>query len=157
MLIIVVISMIGMLCPSFVSLFLINLLSIFLTILLSSLLASVLGILRVHLHVQPPDHNHLAPCLVVAATIACSVSFFSSCFHAVNECVLPTLVIHGTADRIVPPAPGRRSHAASGAPRKPLTLIEGAGHNDIAMSEEYFKAIAAFVDEAIGDHAERKR
>ena len=56
-----------------------------------------------------------------------------------------TLILHGTADRIVPPKQAELAYAAAAGPKK-LVLIDGAGHNDIAMSEEYFKAIAAFVD-----------
>jgi fermentation-respiration switch protein FrsA (DUF1100 family) len=41
----------------------------------------------------------------------------------------PVLVFHGTADRLVPPAMGRRVAAAAPGPSE-LVLIEGAGHND---------------------------
>ncbi|HXF94898.1 MAG TPA: alpha/beta hydrolase [Gemmatimonadales bacterium] len=41
----------------------------------------------------------------------------------------PVLVVHGTADRLVPPAMGRRVAAAAGGPVE-LALIEGAGHNE---------------------------
>ena len=64
-------------------------------------------------------------------------------------CTLPTLILHGTADTIVPPAQARQAHRASAATHKTLRLIEGAGHNDISMAEEYFRAIAQFVDEAL--------
>lgn len=41
----------------------------------------------------------------------------------------PVLVLHGTADRLVPPEMGRRVAAAAPGPVE-LVLIEGAGHND---------------------------
>lgn len=77
---------------------------------------------------------------------------------------MPTLVLHGAADRIVPPEQATTAYAAAGAPaadapsaehtadaaRKTLVMIPGAGHNDIAMSEQYFQAIARFLDEAVG-------
>ena len=70
---------------------------------------------------------------------------------------MPTLVLHGSADRIVPPEQATRAFAAAGAAhgapasraRKTMCMIDGAGHNDIAMSEPYFQAIARFLDEAI--------
>lgn len=68
-------------------------------------------------------------------------------------CTMPTLILHGSADRIVPPAQAVQAHRASGAKRKQLQLIQGAGHNDISMSEEYFKAIAAFVDSVMTSDA----
>ena len=66
-----------------------------------------------------------------------------------------TLVLHGDADRLVPPENARRIYDAAGAPadgdgaRKSLVLIEGAGHNDIAMAEAYFMSIVRFFDEVI--------
>ena len=68
------------------------------------------------------------------------------------------LVLHGTADRIVPVANANQIYAAAGAPespvadgaaRKTLVLVEGAGHNDIAMAEQYFLSIVKFFDQVI--------
>lgn len=42
---------------------------------------------------------------------------------------VPLLIVHGTADDIVPFAEGERLHAA--VPRSELWPIEGAGHNDL--------------------------
>ena len=41
----------------------------------------------------------------------------------------PLLVVHGAADRIVPPSQGRKLHAAA-PPGTALRIVEGAGHND---------------------------
>lgn len=41
----------------------------------------------------------------------------------------PTLIFHGTRDRLVPPEMGRRVAAAAAGPVE-LVLIEGAGHNE---------------------------
>ena len=41
----------------------------------------------------------------------------------------------------------KANHAAVGATRKRLVLIEGKGHNDLVMADEYFASIARFVDE----------
>jgi fermentation-respiration switch protein FrsA (DUF1100 family) len=68
-----------------------------------------------------------------------------------GECTMPTLVLHGGSDTLVPPAQAVEAHAASGAgSRRTLKIIEGAGHNDIGMSEEYWSSIAAFLDVAVG-------
>ena len=59
-----------------------------------------------------------------------------------------TLVIHGTADWIVPVEEGKKIHASipEGVQKK-LVLIEGAGHNDIlSFEKEYFVPLKEFVD-----------
>jgi len=47
---------------------------------------------------------------------------------------VPTLVVHGTADEVVPPAASERLFAALATPRKELWLVPGGGHrlNEIA-------------------------
>ena len=57
---------------------------------------------------------------------------------------VPTLVIHGEEDWIIPFTDGRRLYEASGAAAKRLLRIDGAGHNDLMMvgAREYFQAIA---------------
>jgi fermentation-respiration switch protein FrsA (DUF1100 family) len=59
----------------------------------------------------------------------------------------PVLVIHGTADEVVPFAHGRRLFAAARAPKRSL-WVEGAGHDDVAAvaGERYRQALASFVD-----------
>ncbi|MEI7608995.1 MAG: alpha/beta fold hydrolase [Rhodospirillaceae bacterium] len=56
---------------------------------------------------------------------------------------VPTLVIHGEEDWIIPFSDGRRLYEASGAAEKRLLRIEGAGHNDLMMVgvRPYFQAI----------------
>lgn len=63
---------------------------------------------------------------------------------------VPTLVIHGTADEIVPLDMGRQLfEAASGL--KELYLVEGAGHNDTHWvgGDAYYRKIAEFAVEAV--------
>ena len=57
---------------------------------------------------------------------------------------VPTLVIHGEEDWIIPFSDGRRLYEASPAAEKRLLRIEGAGHNDLMMVgvRAYFQAIA---------------
>jgi hypothetical protein len=59
---------------------------------------------------------------------------------------LPTLVIHGEDDWIIPVEDGRALFAASPAVDKRLVTIPGAGHNDLMMTglDTYFRAIADF-------------
>ena len=57
----------------------------------------------------------------------------------------PVLVMHGTADEVVPVALGRRLfHLAPG--RKDALWVEGAGHNDLveAAGERYWQALERF-------------
>lgn len=60
---------------------------------------------------------------------------------------LPVLVVHGTADIVVPFWHGRRLFAAAPGPKRRL-WVEGAGHNDVrlAASGRYEAALQDFVD-----------
>jgi acylglycerol lipase len=46
----------------------------------------------------------------------------------VESLTLPLLVMHGSADRLVPPASGKMIHARAGSPEKTLKLYEGFYH-----------------------------
>jgi hypothetical protein len=56
----------------------------------------------------------------------------------------PTLIIHARQDRIIPCADGEALYAASGAARKKMVRIDGAGHNDLFFvgMEPYLQAVA---------------
>jgi pimeloyl-ACP methyl ester carboxylesterase len=60
---------------------------------------------------------------------------------------LPTLVIHGDSDEVIPIASGKEVHDRIGAEDRSFVLLPGAGHNDIlwVAFEEYFGAIREFV------------
>jgi pimeloyl-ACP methyl ester carboxylesterase len=64
----------------------------------------------------------------------------------------PTLVIHGGADVLIPPADGRALYRRSAAADKRFVLIPGGGHNDLMMvgHQAYFDAIQAFVWGEVG-------
>jgi alpha-beta hydrolase superfamily lysophospholipase len=68
----------------------------------------------------------------------------------IKRVTLPTLVIHGQSDRLIPAEEGRALYAASLASDKQLVLIGGAGHNDLMFvgMDRYFDAIQAFVRRA---------
>jgi fermentation-respiration switch protein FrsA (DUF1100 family) len=58
----------------------------------------------------------------------------------------PTLIIHGTADRVVPCAHGRQLHQLLAKPMTPF-WAEGAGHNDIDYlhSDQYYETLRGFI------------
>ena len=58
----------------------------------------------------------------------------------------PVLVIHGTADRVVPFYHGQQLYAAASGPKRHL-WVEGAGHNDLveAAGETYWQALREFL------------
>lgn len=60
-----------------------------------------------------------------------------------RECRMPTLVLHGADDCLIPVAAARENWAASGAADKRLEAVEGAGHNDLFWKggERYLGAI----------------
>jgi pimeloyl-ACP methyl ester carboxylesterase len=53
----------------------------------------------------------------------------------------PVMLVHGSADTLIPPAHSRQLHAL--VPRDELLIVEGAGHNDIHSYPAYFDALAA--------------
>jgi alpha-beta hydrolase superfamily lysophospholipase len=59
---------------------------------------------------------------------------------------LPTLIIHGEEDFIIPVEDGRDLYDASPAEEKHLITVPGAGHNDLMLigRDTYFAAIAQF-------------
>lgn len=64
-----------------------------------------------------------------------------------EEIRMPTLIIHGRNDVLIPATDGQELHRRSAAADKRLVLIPGAGHNDLLWvgRETYFEAIQAFV------------
>ena len=60
---------------------------------------------------------------------------------------VPTLIIHGQRDRIIPVGDARALYDQSGAPQKQLLTVPGAGHNDLLAVDPagYFGAIRSFV------------
>lgn len=60
---------------------------------------------------------------------------------------LPTLVIHGQFDSLIPLKEGVRFYETLGSKEKHMVIIPGADHNDIMMAdtEKYFLAIKKFI------------
>jgi hypothetical protein len=70
----------------------------------------------------------------------------------ISQVSLPTLIIHGQNDMLIPYTEGQQLYEQSPAAQKRLVLIPGAGHNDIMFAgrEAYFKAIKEFTRPAPG-------
>jgi pimeloyl-ACP methyl ester carboxylesterase len=60
---------------------------------------------------------------------------------------VPTLIIHGEADQIIPVTNGKTLHHSCGAKQKRLVIIPHAGHNDLLFRGQdiYFEAVREFV------------
>lgn len=64
----------------------------------------------------------------------------------IREIRIPTLIIHGEEDTIIPVGEGKALLALSGAPLKKSLFVAGAGHNDLLerACDRYMGAIASF-------------
>lgn len=68
----------------------------------------------------------------------------------VRSITLPTLVLHGREDELVPVETAVEFHGMLTTPEKELVIIPGVGHNDIFYNgrERYFAAIRSFTSSA---------
>jgi fermentation-respiration switch protein FrsA (DUF1100 family) len=64
----------------------------------------------------------------------------------IKEITIPTLIIHGEEDEIIPATEGKALYALSGSNEKSSLFIPHAGHNDIMMVglEAYMGAVERF-------------
>jgi len=69
------------------------------------------------------------------------------CLERIKKILLPTLIIHGEQDSLVPLENAREIYRHLGAKEKELLVIPSATHNDIMQVgfKDYFKAIQQFV------------
>lgn len=67
--------------------------------------------------------------------------------HLAESINLPSLIIHGERDRLVPLEQGRDLYQSLGTEQKEMVIIPRADHNDIMFvdSEKYMQAIKDFV------------
>lgn len=61
---------------------------------------------------------------------------------------VPLLIIHGTADRLVPPSMADELHAAAGSRLKRLVKLEGASHSGASRHPDYASAVLEFMRSA---------
>ena len=68
----------------------------------------------------------------------------------IREVSLPTLIIHGEWDEIIPVEEGKTLYSLSGAKNKSALYIPRAGHNDLLLAglDAYMAAIDAFIRSA---------
>ncbi len=68
----------------------------------------------------------------------------------IREVAIPTLIIHGEWDEIIPATEGRALYELSGAGKKYSLFIPQAGHNDIMMLglKEYMEAIERMIQDS---------
>ncbi len=67
--------------------------------------------------------------------------------NKISSIKIPTLIIHGENDFIIPVDDGKELYSKSGTKDKKILIIPGSGHNDLLYvgMEAYFQAIEAFV------------
>jgi uncharacterized protein len=70
------------------------------------------------------------------------------CVEKVKRIVLPTLILHGERDTLVPVKEAEALYQNLGADRKELLVIPSADHNDILFAgfDQYFEAITRFIE-----------
>ncbi len=71
---------------------------------------------------------------------------------AVSRIEAPVLVVHGSADALIPPEMGERLHRRARQADRWMP-VEGAGHNDLPFvaGGDYFDEVAAFVHRVTGN------
>jgi fermentation-respiration switch protein FrsA (DUF1100 family) len=60
---------------------------------------------------------------------------------------IPSLVMHGSDDELIPTEMGRKVYDALGGPRR-FVSIRGGGHNNLSDFREYHEALEKFLEEA---------
>ncbi|MBW1635724.1 MAG: alpha/beta hydrolase [Deltaproteobacteria bacterium] len=77
----------------------------------------------------------------------------------ITDIELPTLILHGARDKVVPPPQAETLQASSGARNKQFFIIPGAEHTTIAETGGplYFQTIKTFIDTVSGVNTWRQR
>ncbi len=72
---------------------------------------------------------------------------------------IPTLLLHGSRDQLIPPTEAEKLQADCGARNKQFFLIPGADHNTMIemAGKQYFLAIRQFIDTVTGTSSWRNR
>ena len=77
------------------------------------------------------------------------------CFNnsdKISRVTVPTFILHGQRDSLIPLWQAQRLHAACGAKSKELQIIPGADHNTLmaVAGMLYFQAVKSYVDKVTG-------
>lgn len=77
------------------------------------------------------------------------------CFNnlvKISSIILPTFILHGQRDSLIPLRHAEQLHAASGARTKELQIVPGADHNSVIAVTGilYFQAIRGFINKVTG-------
>ena len=74
--------------------------------------------------------------------------FDQECLHMVKSITVPTLILHGAEDQLVPYREAEDLYENLGSADKKLVAIPRAGHNDIMFvgMKQYFGEIVAFLE-----------
>lgn len=77
----------------------------------------------------------------------------------IEEIKIPTLILHGARDVMVPPALAETLQASSGARSKQFHIVPGAEHGKVAEAggELYYQTITTFINTASGINTWRQR
>ncbi len=77
----------------------------------------------------------------------------------ISTITMPTLILHGAKDSIIPIKQAEKLQAFSGARTKRFFIIPGADHNSLIAlgGEQYFITISTFIGEITGEFSWRKR
>ncbi len=77
----------------------------------------------------------------------------------ISEITMPTLILHGAKDDIIPINQAEKLQAFSGARTKRFFVIPGSDHNSLITigGEQYFITIGTFIGEITGEFSWRKR
>jgi hypothetical protein len=77
----------------------------------------------------------------------------------IGEITIPTLILHGSVDSLIPVPQAERLQSFSGARTKKFFVIPGADHNSVLSrgGEHYFTTIKGFIDEITGKTSWRQK
>ncbi len=77
----------------------------------------------------------------------------------ISDITMPTLILHGAKDSIIPIKQAEKLQAFSGARTKKFFIIPGADHNSLIAlgGKQYFITIGSFIGEITGEFSWRKR
>jgi pimeloyl-ACP methyl ester carboxylesterase len=77
----------------------------------------------------------------------------------ISRVTIPTFILHGQQDSLIPLWHAQKLHAACGAKSKELQIVPGANHNTLmaVAGMLYFQTIKVYVDKVTGTANWRQR